>query len=52
MKLTYEVIEIEGRNSIIQATDEHGFVKFIPMSEDNWDFQQYLNKDKPKVIAE
>ena len=42
MKITYEIIEIEGRNSVIQATDENGLIRFIPMDESNSDYQAYL----------
>jgi hypothetical protein len=43
MKITYEIIEIEGRSSVIQATDENGLIRFIPMDESNSDYQRYLN---------
>jgi hypothetical protein len=42
MKIIYEIIEVEGRNSIIQATDEDGLIRFIPMDESNSDYRTYL----------
>jgi hypothetical protein len=43
MKITYEIIEIEGRTPVIKATDENGLIRFIPMDESNSDYQRYLN---------
>ena len=49
MKPIYKLIENEFGGSFIERTDNLGLISFIPIDEDNADYQAYLNNDKPKV---
>lgn len=42
----YEIIEAEFTPTVIKRTDNNGDIWFIPMDENNSDYQAYLNKDK------
>ena len=42
---TYEVITSLDGQKVIKRNNEDGTFSFIPMSDDNSDYQAYLNKD-------
>lgn len=45
--IKYEKIMV-SETEVIKATLDDDRVIFIPIAEDNSDYQAYLNKDKPK----
>lgn len=46
--MTYEIITDElTQNTIIQKNNLDGSISYIPMDENNSDYQAYLNKDNP-----
>jgi hypothetical protein len=54
--MEYEIIkseDLDGKEtSIIKRNNVDGSISWIPLDPTNADYQAYLNKDKPKVIAE
>jgi hypothetical protein len=48
----YEEITNELGSTLIKKTEENGSILWIPIDTSNVDYQEYLNKDKPKVLPE
>jgi peptidase E len=46
--IKYEKIMV-SETEVIKATLDDNSVIFIPIAEDNSDYQAYLNKDKPQT---
>jgi hypothetical protein len=47
--MKYEVVENEMGTAFVVRDNEDGTHTWIPMREENSDYQAYLNKDKPQV---
>jgi hypothetical protein len=41
MKKSYKLVQ-NGLTSIIEMTEEDGTMRFVPIAEDNSDYQRYL----------
>ena len=52
--MAYQLLnDIDGNATTIKFTDDDGKVKFIPVANDNTDYQEYISwtKASPKNVA-
>jgi hypothetical protein len=50
MPKTYKVVEPSFGETYLEMTDDDGTIRFVPMVEDNSDYQEYLNPSEAKTI--